>query len=276
MLSIDNLLYISRLLIGLSLVISSAEIYSISNDLKSGGLFDLEINRRFRYGRVKSALKFLVALSTNEQLFKFSNIVRGLCGILLLINWDYSILNLIILMFAISSILIFNISFVSGKDGSDQMTFCVLLGLIVATIGLLTSDLKWQVLGFGIIAFQSSLSYLTAGIAKAVGSLWKSGDAIALILGTRAYGSEYFGEVSKSSYFLKLTTYFVIAIELLFPLSLILPLYISLTILGLCILMHLFIALTMGLNRFLWTFIATYPSIIWCNLKIRDYLFHTN
>jgi hypothetical protein len=60
----------------------------------------------------------------------------------------------------------------------------------------------------------------------------------------------------------------VIALELAVPLSLVLPAPFAEILLAGVLAFHLLAAVTMGLNTFVWAYVATYPAI----LHVRDLL----
>jgi hypothetical protein len=153
---------------------------------------------------------------------------------------------------------------VSG-DGSDQMINIVLVGLLVSTLsgGTLIAA------GFGFIAFQSILSYLTSGIVKAISPIWRTGDAVSMILRTQTYGTPRLAFwLSQRPGLDKFLAWGVIAFETMFPMALLLPTPAFIAILGLGVVFHLTNAVVMGLNVFFWAFVSTYPSLIYLHSRV--------
>jgi hypothetical protein len=150
-----------------------------------------------------------------------------------------------------------------GSDGSDQMDQVVLAGL-VAAFGLASSSYAW--IGLAFIAAQSLLSCATAGWAKLLSPVWREGTAVPAILGTGTYGNQGIAQLFASKPTLGVMgSRAVIALECLFPLCLILPLWGLVAVLAFGAALHLSIAITMGLNKFLLSWLATYPAIIACH-----------
>lgn len=146
------------------------------------------------------------------------------------------------------------------NGGSDRMGLLILSCLCLVHI-LPQSD--WQEVVFGYLAAQLILSYVMSGWVKITNAEWRSGQALVDIFAFSAYPvCEKFREFAESRRLLWAGSWFVIAFELLFPLSLATPitLIIGLTITSV---FHLANAFLFGLNRFFWTWIAAYPSIIW-------------
>jgi hypothetical protein len=149
-----------------------------------------------------------------------------------------------------------------GLDGSDQV---LVLVLAVVTVGLLFWPLERRVASVSIyfLAGQSVLSYLVAGVAKIPGPLWKEGLAVQLILSTRTYGTPWFGRLLWDHPYLgRAVTWGVVVWEVLFPAAMLHP-GTAVAALALGVGFHLATAFTMGLNTFVWAFLATYPAILY-------------
>jgi hypothetical protein len=149
-----------------------------------------------------------------------------------------------------------------GEDGSDQMNAILLIPLALHAVTPSNPLVLHAALGF--IALQSCLAYLASGVAKAVSPQWRSGEALFLILNTASYGvrpvARYLRHRRGPGFVL---AWSVILMECLFPLCLILPAPWFWIFLGWGFLFHLYCAVTMGLNSFLWAFVATYPVLLW-------------
>jgi hypothetical protein len=149
-----------------------------------------------------------------------------------------------------------------GHDGADQLTWIIISGLaivsIAPTVAVMTTYLWF-------VALQSCLAYGTAGIAKACAKGWRDGSYLVGILATRTYGHARFANVLRDRRQLaKWVSCMLILWECLFPLVLIAPTALFPAIIGAGVLFHVLNGLIMGLNTFLWSFIATYPAIYFC------------
>jgi hypothetical protein len=60
----------------------------------------------------------------------------------------------------------------------------------------------------------------------------------------------------------------VIFSECLFPLSLAVPMPVALALLAGGVAFHVTSGVVMGLNTFIWSFLATYPAILWCHARL--------
>jgi uncharacterized protein YhhL (DUF1145 family) len=107
-----------------------------------------------------------------------------------------------------------------------------------------------------------------AGAVKIINPAWRSGRALVDVFLFSAYPvSESLRRYSNTPRMLLLASWMVMLLELLFPLSLLhhTALY---TALALTAAFHLVNALLFGLNRFLWIWLAAYPSLLWLQQRL--------
>jgi hypothetical protein len=251
-----------RSLVSIGLVIDSLEFLYNTKHLHESGIFSNKIYQKLYEGANGIFYRFNHAISRSVVYFKMLVVVRllliGIINIPGLVQ--YYFICLIVLFFI--EVLINN-RFLFGRDGSDQMDIMILLGL--ASVYLLRNE-KLEIIGIAFIAFQSCLSYATSGIAKLISPTWTSGNAIVHILNANSYGmrkvSIFFDAVTIRK---KSACIMVIVWECLMPLSVFAPRYIMYSLLAMGLVFHLLIAIVMGLNKFFWSWLATYPAIICCN-----------
>lgn len=147
-----------------------------------------------------------------------------------------------------------------GSDGSDQMTFLVTTASAIA--GACPSNRAVGALMASAVAAQSTLAYVTSGVAKLRAPAWHNGDALEDVLRTHAYGDaglyRWLIRDRRRSRWLSRA---VVAAESLFPLPLVAGPVVRRAALGAGALFHLVNARYLGLNRFIWAFTATYPSV---------------
>lgn len=146
-----------------------------------------------------------------------------------------------------------------GLDGADQMSFLVLLTVLLCW--LLAPDEGVHRIGIWFIALQLALSYFVSGAAKLVSTEWRSGTAIPGILSTYTYGTRLTRRLFVRHRRLSLAVcWAVIVVELILPFGLVLGEQGALTLLAVGLGMHVSIAMIMGLNDFVWGFTAAYPA----------------
>lgn len=149
-----------------------------------------------------------------------------------------------------------------GLDGSDQMMLLVLAALLAYQ---LYPTATMATIVFGFLAGQLVLSYLTAGIAKAISPIWRGGDALARILSTSSYGSKTASRLLLDHRALAVAgCWMVIVFECAGPLLLWIHPAFAVGFIVVGTLFHLSIAVLMGLNIFFWSFISTYPATYYC------------
>ncbi|HEV8064750.1 MAG TPA: hypothetical protein VGP46_07960, partial [Acidimicrobiales bacterium] len=151
-----------------------------------------------------------------------------------------------------------------GTDGSDQMIVIVYVSLLVyaSSANALVRDSAVAFLGG-----QCILSYVSAGIAKAVSPVWRDGLALRRIFSTETYGVAV---VRKTLSLLPQSVnvalcWTVILVESLFFLVVFAPWQVCLIFLAWGLVFHLVNAVAMGLNTCFWAFPAAYPAVLLLN-----------
>lgn len=148
-----------------------------------------------------------------------------------------------------------------GSDGSDQLAFLVQSTAALARIG---DDDRRREAGLVFLAAQAGLSYLTSGAVKLVSRTWRSGEALPGVLRTRTYGDQQLYRYLKAHPRLsRVAAHSVLIAEVGFPLIFLLPTRVALLGVGAMTVFHLLNARFMGLARFVWAFLATYPAVIY-------------
>lgn len=152
-----------------------------------------------------------------------------------------------------------------GSEGADEASQIVLTALLL--VCLRPTPMAMQ-LGLWFIALQGCLAYFTSGIYKITGRMWLSGTALIGVLGTRSYGNG-----TLAAWFATHTTLArwvsrgLSLSETLFPLVLLAPPSFLPIFLTWGVVFHLSCAVVMGLDCFVWAFVATYPAIAYVVLR---------
>lgn len=146
-----------------------------------------------------------------------------------------------------------------GTDGSDQVSFLV---QSAAGIGRAGGSETTRRAAIEFIGAQTALSYCAAGVAKLPGADWRSGDALVKIMRTQTYGDEQFHALLRQHPELaRMLCHAVLALEVGFPLLMLQKgRYIDAGLLAMGS-FHVANARLMGLSRFAWAFVATYPAL---------------
>jgi hypothetical protein len=146
------------------------------------------------------------------------------------------------------------------NGGSDRMGLLVLCCLCLA---LLLPSPQWRAYAFGYLAMQLTLSYFIAGWVKLANPEWRDGRALRDVFRFSVYpAAESLRRWADRPRLLRLMSWAVMLFEVLFPLAWLSQ---ASLIAGLAVaaLFHFANACLFGLNRFFWTWLAAYPSLIW-------------
>lgn len=152
------------------------------------------------------------------------------------------------------------------NGGSDLLGYLILTCLCVAHA---VPDPAWIEYVLAYLALQPILSYVKSGWSKAVHRDWWSGQALRDVFEFSAYPvSEAVRSRFLHSALLAPMAWTVIVFELAFPLAL-LSHEALVVMLALAASFHVANFLLFGFNRFVWIWVASYPSILW----LQDRLF---
>lgn len=154
-----------------------------------------------------------------------------------------------------------------GGDGAEQLTIIILVAATLAFVPITSPDRAALAVAF--VAAQSSLAYVTAGVAKLVSPVWRGGGALPAILATYGHGHAWAASMLKAHPTVgTLLGWGVMLFEALFPFLLLGPYEVALATAMVGVSFHLTCAVLMGLNSFPWAFPATYI----CLFAVRTYL----
>ncbi len=189
-------------------------------------------------------------------------ISRAVLGILLLAGF-YS--HWVLLALSAHSLLVLHRYQGPYNGGSDRMGLLILYCLCLS---------RWlpegigQQTAFGYLGVQVVLSYFISGQVKIVNPEWRSGRALQDVFSFSAYPvSVSLRELAGHPRLLWFASWFVMLFEVLFPLSILSSSALILA-LALAAAFHVANAWLFGLNRFVWVWIAAYPSILWLQSRL--------
>ncbi|MET0341899.1 MAG: HTTM domain-containing protein [Polyangiales bacterium] len=144
------------------------------------------------------------------------------------------------------------------NGGSDVMTMVVLLGVSLARA---LGDERGRQIGLGYVAAQLVLSYFVAGAVKLRRAHWRSGEALTRLCTAGSYDvAPFAARVLGMPGVARTASWAVIALECGFPLAL-LDARACAVLLALGAGFHVANAYVLGLNRFLWAWLAAYPAL---------------
>lgn len=155
-------------------------------------------------------------------------------------------------------------------DGSDQMMLVVLVACLLGRIG---SDAVSVRAAVTFLAAELSLAYAVAGFAKASSRHWRSGVAFSVIAQTRMYGQPAVARLVRDHPSMGTAAgWSVVVWESLAFVALTAPRPLLLALLVAGLGFHAGCAVVMGLNRFIWAFVAGYPALVCTNAAVRAQL----
>ena len=166
----------------------------------------------------------------------------GLCGYVLVIR------------------LLLGMRLIYGSDASDQMHTIVWSGLLVF-LASPSDSIKDLALAF--IAAQLLLSYVTSGITKVLSPVWRSGEAVGLIVRTESYGNRHACKLIERFHLSRPLSLGTMVLEVAAPLLVLMGPRTTIVLLCCGVLFHLGNAIVMGLNSFVWSFTACFPAVLY-------------
>jgi hypothetical protein len=187
---------------------------------------------------------------------------RLLLGILLFVSpdaglyWKYYVVGLLVLSVLVSMVL-------SMTQGGDSQLIAITYTAIALTLFSDTPVTAHYCLYF--LTLQLCGSYFAAGFHKLRSAAWRNGSALPGILSVRVFGFPSFGIwLGRHPLLAWSLCWGTIAWEVSFPVVLVAPRPVGLGYLACGVLFHLGTAFTMGLNKFIWAFLALYPAAVYC------------
>ena len=183
--------------------------------------------------------------------------LRCLCAALLSAGWPAPALVAAVLA-AMSMSVIARRTY--GLDGADHMLLVVLVALALAYStgsGTARAVVVW------LIAGEAALAYTTAGIAKLIAPGWRDGTFLPQILHTKIYGCPPLAAaLSSRPAAARVACNTLLFWECTFPVALIAPRPVALAYVAAGACFHVTTALVMGLNTFMFSFLAAYPCLL--------------
>jgi hypothetical protein len=147
--------------------------------------------------------------------------------------------------------------------GADSQLNLITYGAISLTLLSDTPAAATYCLYF--LTLQLCLAYFAAGYHKLRSLCWRSGYALPGLLSTRLFGAPALAAWLDRRLLVSLSLCWATIIwEVSFPVLLVAPRAVGLCYLCGGILFHLGTAVTMGLNKFIWAFLALYPAAVYC------------
>ncbi|MEA3012469.1 MAG: hypothetical protein QOD42_1014 [Sphingomonadales bacterium] len=155
-----------------------------------------------------------------------------------------------------------------GLDGSDHMNIQIFVAAMLFFMSPSDSTARTACVLY--IGLQSVLSYTVSGLAKFAGREWRTGTALAGIFSTQIYGRAFAGRFFRAHpRFSRAACWGIIAFQCLFVLTIVGDDRILFLFLAIGAAFHIANAFLMGLGSFVFSFMATYPAVIFLHHWLR-------
>jgi hypothetical protein len=254
-------LQLVTLLGSVAVILSSCESISLRTHYRNQGLFSWRVHRMRSARTVHSPF-----IRVYDQLFTYPAVIyllafRVTCclAIPFAITHRYALAS-ICGAIAFMSILL-SIRGTDGKNGADEMSKITFLSLMIAFFS--SHPLLWKIEIF-FLAGQLCIAYVTSGYLRIQEESWRDGSALLLVFRQRTYGNKLCWTIGRRCpRAVQAASMSVLLFECTFPFTLFLPRYMLMPILAFGIAFHVANAIIIGLNTFLWAFVALYPAFLW-------------
>jgi hypothetical protein len=159
-----------------------------------------------------------------------------------------------------------------GADGADKMALVVGAGALLQALGLAWDAPALALAGLLWTGGQLTIAYFAAGSSKALLAPWRSGAALRAALSSYESGHRGAAAALRVPRVAAAAAWTIIAIEVAFPLALLLPAPGLAVVLAGFFAFHVAIAVVMGLNTYPLAFAAAYPSVLLLSQWLRGML----
>jgi hypothetical protein len=189
-------------------------------------------------------------------------------GTLLILDQPTARLCALVILGAASGLLAFR----GVSDGADKMALVAIAGAALTAAGLIVGDRLLAMAGALWTGGQLTIAYATSGFSKVLLPGWRDGSIIRRSLSGYMFGHPLAHRLLRHSWLALTLGWAVILAELAFPFALLAPRSVLLAALALFGVFHLGTAVVMGLNTYVWAFLAAYPSAFVLGTALRSAL----
>jgi hypothetical protein len=254
----------------ISVLLSSLESLSLWNHYRREGLFSWQVHKARHSQLLTSRL-----IPIYDMIFAYPAVLwlLGLrmlfCGLVLL-NLGHRYALLIGCAGIASTSVLLTLRGPDGKNGADQMTKIIFTSLALALLSPHAWLWRCEIV---FLSAQLCLAYFTSGFLRIQEQGWRSGSALLTVLRQHTYGNHFCWSAARAHPRLtRIASCSVLIFECIFPVALLFPIKILVIFLGFGVLFHVVNAAVIGLNTFLWAFIAVYPAFVWTSMSFHSWL----
>jgi len=248
-------------LLGVAVALQALELLLVRDALSETGVFRWSILRR-EFAALPWLLRTLLDGVLSYRTFSLL-LVLELVAALLLACYPHPLLAPFLLLTTLLVCIRFRGTY---NGGADSMTVVLLISLSLSRSS--SSPLLARA-GLAYAAGQLTLSYCVAGLSKLRDPSWRSGTALTELLSLPQYGARALRASGRLSGRLGLLgCWLVVAFECAFALAW-LDARLCLVLLLVAFCFHLANARLLGLNRFVWAWLAAYPALLYWSLRLQ-------
>ena len=250
-------------ILSMGLFIAALEDLKSWSIFKPTGLLSWKVAKLSFKWRQKDLRQRFFNLVLQDDVFKCSIYLRAFSSLLLFIISLLNIISPTLICSVFFLNLLMNFRTPYGLDGSYQMTLVILFALSLGS--LFGVDSPVSSMCFLFLAGELLTSSFIAGFNKLISPMWRTSSALNGIFSTRNYGHGFFFQlITRTQLLTTFLSWFVFLFEMLFFTVLFFhPMY-TILFFTIGLLFHVFNAIFMGLNNFLFTFSAAYPALFYC------------
>jgi hypothetical protein len=246
-----------EILLGLSLLVQTLEYLRLPalDKLTQWPVLSQEIPARPAW--IKATLNLLF----QEKIYTLCLWLRGVLAMALIFGQVGLVGAALLFVMAILLLLRWRGAF---NGGSDFMTLVGISGLLLSHLVATFTDVSfgWQA-GFWYISLQTVSSYFVSGWVKLLRPEWRSGRALPLFLDTGVYGPLDPHSIYRHRMVALLCSWSFTLWEGFFPLAL-LDVRWAVLWCSVAAVFHFLVYWFLGLNRFFWAWISSFPAVIYC------------
>lgn len=254
----------SAALLGVGQLITTLEFVSARRELDGSGVYPWPVMRLTAPPRPAALRRARDALFGRRGMVALLALRLLSAATLVFAFAEWTMLVAVLVLATL--LLSFSVRLRWGQEAADDLSVQVALGLAAFAV---CRSVGASSVGLYYIAAFSALAYVTAGATKLVESTWRNGVALGRVVNLRSFGAPWAADLLQPRPRLRLAlSWAVMLAEMCFPLAVFLPAGGVVAVLAAGLLFHLALAVCMGLNTFVWAFLASYPAIllVWTDL----------
>jgi len=223
------------------------------------------LKKDFRKTQVvkRTLFKYPISKIVFSKILYYGNNVRILsCLIGLIFAFFFKEIPIVLIYFILIYQIIHNIMLRAIVETSDRMVILVVLGIVLS----LTFEIR---LGLFFIAGNAILAYFFTGYKKIIAPLWRNGEALFMVMNTETFGNKYIAQfLMRNKSICLILSWSIILIQLTFPFAVVNE-YLLVSYLVVGFLFHLSVMLIMKLHSFFFSFLSTYPSLVYITIQLQ-------